>query len=70
MSSSLRFLLLLLGTLLAAVLSSPVHGIWMNLPGNEEKRSYFGAYQHIPGYTEEERDKKNLLWFLGDNQQN
>lgn len=31
-----------------------------------EKRSYYGVFQHVPGYLEDGRDKKNYFWFLNN----
>ncbi|CAJ0570212.1 unnamed protein product, partial [Mesorhabditis spiculigera] len=63
MNSCLRSLILLVACLLALALASPIHSIWANLPQHEEKRSYYGAFQHVPGYAEDDRDKKNMMWF-------
>ncbi|CAJ0951835.1 unnamed protein product, partial [Mesorhabditis belari] len=67
MNATLRFLIICLLFFISIVLTSPVHGIWRHFLRHEpDKRSYYGVFQHIPGYLEDGRDKKNYFWFLNN----
>ncbi|CAP35045.1 Protein CBG17367 [Caenorhabditis briggsae] len=58
----MRFLLGLLIAMFAFAASSPIHGIWNNLPAPPQKRVY-GFYNYLPK-EEDDRDKRNTIILL------
>ncbi|CAI2356584.1 unnamed protein product [Caenorhabditis sp. 36 PRJEB53466] len=61
----MRFLLGLLLLIVSFVASSPIHGIWNNLPAPPTKRVY-GFYNYLPK-EEDDRDKRNTLFYWAPN---